>query len=571
MTARLSGAAPGLAAQKGRGRARLHPVVPPWQAGADAEARGGGRGSSTFWTAGHLAHPTALRRAAEVRDIDAFARALLAEPGQFGCIIETDDALWAAVDRVQGYPVFLKEGAGGVEIATDASVWLTRDHAPLLNERQARLFLLSGYCIGRETLLDGVTRVLPGECVLIDKASGQVERHRYYVFRPSFDGEGSEQDWHRRLGAALDAAIERLLVQADGRRIWLPLSAGYDSRAILAKLLEHGYGGKVETFSYGTPGNMEARVARRIAAKAGVPWRFVSPGGTADMRDFREGDCARYMLRAGSVHTTPAVTEFHALKALLDGGEMERGEIVTNGQSGDYLTGGHIPTRLGSDGIPGYIWGKHFALFPRMEEALDRGLADTVLAAWSQAYFPDADLDDPQGRYVFYLTFEWQERQCRYVVNQQRAYDWLGLEWRLPLWDGALMDLFARVPLALQMGQELYVDYLMRWNHGGLFDEGRQPYTPWPRYGPLIRGAARMAGLLLGAQAKEGLYKRLYYFSDYHYLYRYFGWRVHAAFWRELRNPASLFALDHLARVRQALGVKPAMALEVRYRDLLDG
>ena len=69
--------------------------------------------------------------------------------------------------------------------------------------------------------------------------------------------------------------FKRVIEQANGNKIWVPLSAGYDSRTVLAKLLELGYD-RIQTFSYGTPGNMESVVAKEISEKAGVPWCFVS-------------------------------------------------------------------------------------------------------------------------------------------------------------------------------------------------------------------------------------------------------------------------------------------------------
>jgi len=521
------------------------------------------------WVAGVLADGEQILAAARGGDVDAMARALRAERGQFALIAEGERYVIAAADRVTSFPVFLREADGGVEVSADSSVWLRPDSRSDFDEEQARLFLMAGYCIGRGTLLKSVTRLLPGEIAIIDKATGKVSRQRHYRFEPTFDGVGDEAKWRERLDGALDQAIARFLEGTQGRRIWLGLSAGYDSRTLLGKLLQHG-AKEIETFSYGTPGNMESRVARGLAQSVGVPWRFVATSGAADRRDFRHGGCTRYRLQGGGLHTIAAVTEFFALQKLVEAGELTGDDVVTNGQTGDFLTGGHIPknTPFTFEAVDRYILKKHLSLFTDMSEAFGEAGASRLMQGWREAHLSGRGLEGELAVVSAYQSFEWQERQSRFILNQHRAHDYLGLAWRTPLWDADLMELYEKVPLALQRDQKLYLGYLKAWNYSGLFDRMRLPYEPWPRGGALIRTSARAAGLIGGARAKETVYAKLAYFGEYHYLYRLLGPRAFMAFEGTMRSPASLFALDHLARVREALGLAPICPHEKRFAEL---
>ena len=63
--------------------------------------------------------------------------------------------------------------------------------------------------------------------------------------------------------------------------------------------------------------------------------------------------------------------------------------------------------------------------------------------------------------------FNVQERQAKFIVNSVRAYEYFGYEWLIPLWDNALFDFWAKVPITLRYQRRLYFQAV---NH-------RQPYT----------------------------------------------------------------------------------------------
>jgi asparagine synthetase B (glutamine-hydrolysing) len=60
-------------------------------------------------------------------------------------------------------------------------------------------------------------------------------------------------------------------------------------------------------------------------------------------------------------------------------------------------------------------------------------------------------------------------RQSRLVTNQQRAYDFVGYEWRLPLWSEEFLDFWERVPPQYKVRQRLYKDVLAENNWGGVW------------------------------------------------------------------------------------------------------
>ncbi len=80
-------------------------------------------------------------------------------------------------------------------------------------------------------------------------------------------------------------------------------------------------------------------------------------------------------------------------------------------------------------------------------------------------------LGEPDTDHGLYEYAEFQDRQCRYVITGQRIYEFLGHEWRLPLWDNDYLQFWERVPLAEKAGQGLYARMLTNANWGGVWQD----------------------------------------------------------------------------------------------------
>ena len=81
-----------------------------------------------------------------------------------------------------------------------------------------------------------------------------------------------------------------------------------------------------------------------------------------------------------------------------------------------------------------------------------------------------ATLGAPEDDYGLYEYAEFQDRQCKYVITGQRIYEFLGHEWRLPLWDKAYLDFFESYPAWQgRSTRRLYADMLTAENWGGVW------------------------------------------------------------------------------------------------------
>lgn len=400
--------------------------------------------------------------------------------GHFAFAASGDGWAVAAVDRVRSIPVFYARCAGEWTIDNRADRLRRKTGlGPADIDRDAALAIgMAGYSIDRATLYRGLAMLAPGDCVLF--CSGQEPQlRRYYTYAPWKIESGDEQGFQRRLRDVTLAIFEKHLKSLGGRPLVVPLSAGYDSRLVASAAKHLGYR-NVRTFTYGRAGNFEADASRAIAERLGFPWQFV-PSTVRGQRAYLEGGKhAAYIDFADSCASSPFEQDAAPLIVLKRSGYVPDDAVLANGNSGDYISGNHVLPKLRQpaqglseterrERVVSALADKHFSLWQhlRTPENLSRirDLLHRSIEA-ANATAPGADADHGVYEYA-----EFQDRQCKYVITGQRIYEFLGHDWRLPLWDNEYLDFWQGVPLPLKSGQSLYARMLHEENWGGVWTD----------------------------------------------------------------------------------------------------
>ncbi len=458
----------------------------------------------TLWFKGHFADDGLSRLVATLEargtlDLNTAAQLLADVDGHWALAAVGPSWALAAVDRVRSIPLIWARQNGAVIVDQDGGrmaerLGLGREQ---VDADAALAIALAGYTIGNDTLYHQVRQIGPGEFVLVEQ-SGAAKLGRYHQWRPWLAEPLVAGDLAAPLKRLHEQLISTLVESARGRQILVPLSAGLDSRFIASGLREAGYD-NVVCFAYGTPGNREAVVSRRVAERLGYPWHFVRYSGTAMQAAFASDDHARFRAGADSLTGIHFPQDYLALKHLIDDGLADATSIVVNGQSGDFVTGNHIPASLSKiqhnrspDArrrvIIEALLAKHFKQWDFVRTPVNMARLAKRLGREIDAIGMPASSDRDHGIYEY---CEFQDRQAKYVVGGQRVYEHFGLDWRLPLWDQVYLDFWARAPLAAKVRQGLYRSSLREQNWGGVWGDGI-PVNP-TRIRPLWLWPLRLA------------------------------------------------------------------------------
>lgn len=407
--------------------------------------------------------------------IAALEKKILELRGHFSFVVVGANFVLATVDKIRSFPIFYSVRNGTILFSNSAVKLQERCGLYEKDEESFLEFKMAGYVTGRNTLFKNLFQLQAGEFLLFNKKTSRLAAVRYYRYCVDEIVDKTTEELLENLHEVTIETFTKMVETLDGKPVWIPLSGGLDSRLVLAMLHELKYE-NVFAFSYGVPGLWEIEQAKKVAEHLKIRWRHIPFNPKKIKKLFHTAERRNYFNFASGLSSVPFLPDFYALWILRDHKILPDSAVIINGQSGDYLTGGHIPKitkeikedEINTRVLSELIINKHFSLWVNLitEENISV-LSGKILSLLQLT--PASRLSDVQFARHFEL-YEWQERQSKYVVNGQRIYDWFGYDWRLPLWSDELICFWSKVPWGKKCDQKLYKEYLRHHDFAGVFN-----------------------------------------------------------------------------------------------------
>ena len=486
-------------------------------------------------------------------------------------LIETKDHIIAWVDHIRSWPLFFTKHNDEFIISNNARLVQKKAGLTDTDRNSCLEFAMSGYVSGGITLLKNLTCLQPGEFLIWNKKEKSLTLTRYYQYIPDMTDDTQTREENKKiLGTILDDLIKKIIKNANGRPIWIPLSGGLDSRIILCKLHEHGYK-NLHTFTYGPRFNFESKIAKQVAKTLNVPWHFISSSKAKIRKYFLSNERKEFWNSTDGLKAIPSMREFSALMALWERNLVTDDAIFINGQSGDYITGNHISQKWMSDKnfVPEDLFQilltKHYDLWQTLKTP------DNIHAIKSriETMLPKDWKTQSSGIEMATLEeiWEYDARQICLVANGQKSYDYFGYDWEMPLWEKALVDFCETLPLDQKIGQNLYKEYLRDYNYQNLFPE-KEPYIwRWPALMLWVVPAAQIIGILRGRKAKDNFYALMRYHGHYSNQFYSFPWSIHKKTYRNARNVMSLNVREWIIENKDIIPSSILQSIETTHVD----
>ena len=446
--------------------------------------------------------------------------------GNFSIIVKTDDYIVASVDCIRSVPLYYFVKNSTTFITDDVGYLKRTGHKLKISNDSQLSVLMSGYTLFEDTLYLGVKSFIPGQ--IFSYCSGGVNSYNINNFQTWF-GDNNKSPGSLKLMCSefndvVLEVMENTINSLNNRQVVVPLSGGYDSRLIVSLLRYYNYE-NVICFTYGMVDNFEAISAKKIAEELGYKWIFIDLNIKEQQNFYKSEEFPSYLEYADTVDSVPYYQGLYAVKYLKEKNLVDSDAIFINGNSGDFITGGHISNfyQYCNSNVPdntayNKIIDKYYSLWGYLK------ISDNINEIINKIKGSYKRLENEHNVNInicdFIYYYEFINRQSKYVIQGQKVYEYYGYEWRLPLWDLKMIEFWNSVPNNYKNGQFLYKKTIEKYNYSNIWDKEYE-INKYRISSPLIRHTRRFFKLLVFILT-SGSYKKwdridrsiFYYFYD---------------------------------------------------------
>ena len=462
----------------------------------------------------------------------------------FYLIIWSDDYLFCTVDHVSTYQLLYNINDSEINIYNNISDLNLKKKSII-----EKSIYYSGYSISNLTIFNELNSLLPCEYLVYKKNNLKINTYynTNYLYQkdPSSSGD---------LNSTITKIFQNLKKKYNDCNIIVPLSSGIDSRFIVSALKHFSFK-KVKLFTHYYLNRRDKIIANKISKYFNYPIEYVRLNINDSKKIYRSKNFNNYLNYNLSGNTINNHGDYISIKKLLKKKFLNLNEdIIMNGQSGDFITGNHIPIFLfdkKDNSIDyllqktlDYIIFKHFNLWS--EKVINQDQKEI------QKYIKSLYFNNLSSRYdliSMYEKFEFENRQVKWVVGQQKVYDFFGLNSYLPLWSLQMIDFFTkRVNIYQRKNQKFYKDFLIKKNYSNVWKN--IPINPREKFTPLFRIVRFICKSFFFFLGKKNWYefekKYLNYFMDSTLISTFYDYKYFVKLKKIPRNTVALLARDYL-------------------------
>ena len=347
--------------------------------------------------------------------------------GCFAVICCVEDKIYLIVDKFRSYPLLYTTSYGNCIVSDSANGFEENISEYSLNEFAAAELLSLGYLSGDKTLLQDVFNVESGSYVIIDSKN---------ILKKNYDKlDLNKQNFQdevliRKSSKILEETFERMIRTIGSKQIVIPLSGGYDSRLIACLCKKMGLR-NVLCFTYGRKDSFEVSMSKKVADVLGFDWYFVEYTQEIIHKWINTPIWGEYINYVGNLNVNPSVQGIFALLELKERGIIHaENSVFIPGHAGDVIGGSHMPSLniMKSKSLDKILFDQYY-----VQNNLNVYWNNKVMESLRKMVGnEDLSVDEKYDRHYFWNV---KNRQAHFIINSVRTFEFIGSEWRIPLWD----------------------------------------------------------------------------------------------------------------------------------------
>ena len=383
--------------------------------------------------------------------------------GFFSVICLIEQQLLCFTDKVRSRPLFYMQHNSQL-IISDQAAFIAAEYAGKAEAVSVaeQEFIHTGFVTGQDTLHPAIKQIQAAELLQANLSSGNIATQFYYCFIPRNHIEPLPdiKYWQQQLHTVTESVVSRLIKYANGRQIVVPLSGGYDSRALALYLKRAGYT-NVVCFTFGRRGSAEVALSNRVASDLGYPWRCISYKRRMWQDLLQQPEFSAYLDFVHGLVSVPNIQVFPAVKQLVAEGYIAADAVIAPGHTSAFFSGD-----ISVDTEPDEISQKQYALqsvlarhYQNSRHELSEELLFKVKQQIAEIY-QQAKLQGIQNGNSIAEAWNYRERQAKFIINSNRYYDFFALDWWMPFWDSEFMAFWQQAPYNLRKKKCLWTGFV---------------------------------------------------------------------------------------------------------------
>ena len=477
---------------------------------------------------------------------DNYKQKLYDLDSNFFLIIWSVDYLFCTVDHIGSYQLAYKFENNQIIISNNLSSFNNS-----ICEHSFNSILYSGYTLGNKTLYKNYRTLYP--CEFLIYKNNVLKKNFFYNINFVYNSSPTKE-------FELEEIIEKLFLKLKKRysecNIVVPLSAGIDSRLILSSLKYFGFQ-NVKLFTHYNQNKRDKNIAYKLSKYFDYPIELIKLKFQDCKKIYRSNKFNEYQNYKLVFNSLNNHGDFISIEKLIKKKFINiETDLIMNGQSGDFISGNHIPMFLFEkkntnienimEKTLDYIIFKHFNLWSEEKFNKDQLSLRNMI---KKKYFNSVkNIQEIIGNYE---KFEFENRQVKWVIGQQKVYDFFKLSCYLPLWSITLVDFFSnKISVEQKKGQKLYKELLIKKNYSGVWKS--IPINPKERFGiylRLLRITLKCIFFFFGKKSWHKFEKKyLSYFMDSTYATSFYTYFHYIKTKKTPRNVIALMAKDFLKK-----------------------
>lgn len=363
--------------------------------------------------------------------------------GQFSVVVINSNEIWLHCGHTWSYPLFYAIQDKNLLITDEPEESLGPIKSNFCSKTVEDYFLTFGVTPGNNTLFDEIRLIRPGETVQINLLSGLVSCHTFEM-----PAETEKEITQGDLAAKIRESFAKYTVYLKEKEVFLPLTAGYDSRLLACLLKEAGLR-NVTCVTWGRKGIDDAETAWIISEilryrHIFIPYEQKMIEGFALIPEFEA-----FAKFAGHCTSMPFLQDYFAIKHLKKKGQIPENAVFLPGHPGDFLRGSHLYEGLynetPSDTARSILqqFGTSLPLNYKNRKAVLQTITTCVFDANKNAK-------------MNFDRWDFQERQCKLLGNSSQVYTWFGVPYIMPLFDREIFRFMLALPFRQRLFASLY-------------------------------------------------------------------------------------------------------------------